>query len=68
MAVSRAIAAIKRAEVVEAVADGATYQEAAELAGIEQRRRQLRRSDAVGQCSPGERSPLQRKLRPWFGR
>lgn len=33
MATSRAVAAIKRAKVVEAMADGATYQEAAEQAG-----------------------------------
>ena len=33
MATSRAIAAVKRAEVVEAVADGATCEQAAERAG-----------------------------------
>jgi hypothetical protein len=33
MATSRAVAALKRAKVVEAVADGATYEQAAERAG-----------------------------------
>jgi hypothetical protein len=33
MATSRAVAAVKRAKVVEAVADGATYEEAAQQAG-----------------------------------
>ena len=33
MATSRAVAAVKRAKVVEAMADGATYKEAAKLAG-----------------------------------
>ena len=33
MATSRAVAAVKRATVVEAMADGATYEEAAKLAG-----------------------------------
>ena len=33
MATSRAVAAVKRAKVVEAVADGATYEQAAEQAG-----------------------------------
>lgn len=33
MATSRAIAAVKRAKVVEAVADGATYEQAAKHAG-----------------------------------
>lgn len=33
MATSRAVAAVKRAKVVEAVADGATYEQAAKRAG-----------------------------------
>lgn len=33
MATSRAVAAVKRTRVVEAVADGATYEQAAKLAG-----------------------------------
>ena len=33
MATSRAVAAVKRAKVVEAVADGATYEQAAQQAG-----------------------------------
>lgn len=33
MATSRAVAAVKRAKVVEAVADGATYEQAAQRAG-----------------------------------
>ena len=33
MATSRAVAAVKRAKVVEAVADGATYEQAAKQAG-----------------------------------
>lgn len=37
MATSRAVAAVKRAKVVEAVAHGATYQEAAEHAGYANR-------------------------------
>ena len=37
MATSRAVAAVKRAKVVEAVADGATYEQAAEQAGYASR-------------------------------
>lgn len=37
MATSRAVAAVKRAKVVEAVADGATYEEAAGQAGYASR-------------------------------
>ena len=37
MAMSRAVAAIKRARVVEAVADGATHEQAAEQAGYASR-------------------------------
>jgi hypothetical protein len=37
MATSRAVAALKRAKVVEAVADGATYEQAAQQAGYASR-------------------------------
>ena len=37
MATSRAVAAVKRVNVVEAVADGATYEQAAERAGYASR-------------------------------
>ncbi len=58
MATSRAVAAVKRAKVVEAVADGATYEQAANRAGYATRSGAYkafwkaldgREADAVGQ-------------------